>query len=240
MMRLRRVLEVLGVNAVPVAGVYAAEWSWATALAIYWCETLLGSLFVAARLWLHERWRDPASVPDAAPESSFAPRRAGAFLAMAVPFTLGHGLMLAAIFGIVLRQTPDADHLQQAALAVGAIQAIALGVDLWTLHAWPVARVNELADYAGGRIAFVQLATMIGLFAVAALDRAEAFFAFFAIVKTAADMTRTLMPRLDQGTPDAPPVWLAAIMRRFPSQKSETFDEYWRRTNRGEKSKRRG
>jgi hypothetical protein len=80
-----------------VAGVYAADWSWATALANYWWETLLGSLFVAVRLWLHGRWRDPASVPDVGPESSFAPRRAGAFLAMAVPFTLGHGVMLAAI-----------------------------------------------------------------------------------------------------------------------------------------------
>jgi hypothetical protein len=233
MARLRRLAEVLGLNAVPVAGVYAAEWSWATVLAIYWWETLVGSLFVAVRLWLHARWRDPAAVPDVVAESSFAPRRAGAFLAMAVPFTLAHGLMLAAIFGIALRQTPDADHLRQAALAVLALQAVGLGFDLWSLHAWPVGRVNELADYASGRIVFVQLTTLVGLFTVAALGRPETFFAFFAGVKTISDITRTLVPRVDQGSPDRPPAWLGAIMKRVPPRNGETFEARWRRTNRG-------
>ena len=36
---------------------------------------------------------------------------------------------------------------------------------------------------------------------------------------------------IDSGTPGAPPRWLAAVMRRFPRQNGESFEEYWLRTN---------
>ena len=48
-------LSILGVNAVPAAGYLGGGWSGATALAFYWCETLLIAVFVAARIALH--WR---------------------------------------------------------------------------------------------------------------------------------------------------------------------------------------
>jgi hypothetical protein len=114
------------------------------------------------------------------------------------------------------------------------MQGVSLGIDLWTLHAWPVARLNELADYATGRVVFVQLTTIVGLFTVALLNRPETFFAFFAGVKTLSDITRMLVPRVDQGTPDHPPAWLGAIMKRFPARHGETFEEHWRRTHRGQ------
>jgi hypothetical protein len=52
---LRRLVPVAGANAVPVAGVFLAGWNGATALTLYWCENLLGSLLVLARLALHRR-----------------------------------------------------------------------------------------------------------------------------------------------------------------------------------------
>lgn len=50
-----RGLSILGVNAVPAAGYLGGGWSGATALAFYWCETVLIAVFVAARIALH--WR---------------------------------------------------------------------------------------------------------------------------------------------------------------------------------------
>ena len=54
--RLVRVVELLGVNAVPVLGVFAGHWSWATALSVSWAENLSAAGLVAARLWLYRRW----------------------------------------------------------------------------------------------------------------------------------------------------------------------------------------
>lgn len=222
--------ELLGVNSVPVVGVLAGGWSPATALTVYWLENLVAAILVAARLALHARWRDPAQVPDVAPGSSFAPRRAGAFLAAAVPFTLAHAAMLGVVFAVVLDTRPDGAALRQAALALVVMQGLAFGADLWTLADWPLTRVNERADYLLGRVVLVHLSILAGMFLAASLDRPAAFFWFFVGCKVLSDLTR-LLPRVDQGTPGAPPRWLAAIMRRFPRQNGETFEEYWARTH---------
>lgn len=229
--RWTRLVELLGVNSVPVVGVLAGEWSSATALTVYWIENLVASVLTAGRLALHARWRDPSADPDVAAESSFACRRPGPFLATTVPFSIAHGLMLVAVFALVLNVAPDAGHLRQAAVALVVMQGLAFGVDLWTLADWPVARVNERADHLTGRVVMVHLAILIGMVAFAWLHRPGAFFAFFVGCKLLADAT-ALLPRVDPGTPDRPPRWLAAIMRHVPRQNGETFEEYWRRTHR--------
>jgi hypothetical protein len=35
---------------------------------------------------------------------------------------------------------------------------------------------------------------------------------------------------LPQWNPQAPPRWLVSVMKLFPKQRGETFEEYWRRT----------
>ena len=53
---LARLSLLLGVNAVPVVGVAGAGWTNATALVLYWCETVILVLLVALRIRLHRRW----------------------------------------------------------------------------------------------------------------------------------------------------------------------------------------
>lgn len=226
-----KLLEMIGVNSIPVLGVFAGDWTSSTALAVYWFENLVASVLTAGRLALHARWRDRSGDPVVAAESSFAPRRVGPFLIQTVPFTIAHGLMLAAVFALVLKVAPDLAHLRQAALALVVMQGLAFGADLWTLADWPVARVNERADYLTGRVVMVHLTIVVGMFAFLWLNRPDAFFAFFVGCKVLADVT-SLLPRVDQGTPDRPPRWLAAVMRRIPRQNGETFEEYWARTHR--------
>jgi len=228
--RWTRLVELLGVNSVPIVGVVAGDWSSATALTVYWIENLVASGLTAGRLALHARWSDPSADRVVAPDSPFARRRPGPLLASTVPFTIAHGLMLAAVFALVLRVAPDAGHLRQAAVALVAMQGLAFGIDLWTLADWPLARVNERADYLTGRVVMVHLTILIGVVAFAWLNRPGAFFAFFVGCKLLADAT-SLLPRVDPGTPGRPPRWLAAIMRYVPRQNGETFEEYWRRTH---------
>lgn len=229
--RWTRLAELIGVNSIPVIGVLAGDWSPATALTVYWFENLFASVLIALRLALHERWRDPATVPDVPEGSSFAARRPGPFLLAAIPFGLAHGVMLAAIFAFVLDTRPDTAQLMRAVPAIAALQALAFGTDLWTLADWPVARLTRDADYMQGRVVAVHLSLMVGMFLFAYFRTPAAFFGFFIGVKVLSDLSR-MLPQLDQGTPDAPPRWLAAIMRRIPAQNGETFEEYWRRTNR--------
>src|SRR4051812_47848835 len=49
-------LIVLFTNGIVIYGVGWREWNGATALAVYWIETVIGGLLVAVRIWLHRRW----------------------------------------------------------------------------------------------------------------------------------------------------------------------------------------
>ena len=53
---LARLSLLFGLNAVPVVGVARAGWTNATALVLYWCETVILVLLVALRIHLHRRW----------------------------------------------------------------------------------------------------------------------------------------------------------------------------------------
>jgi hypothetical protein len=229
MRRWTRLAEMLGVNSIPVLGVFAGDWTSSTALAVYWLENLIAALLIGARLWLHRRWqpaRDEAGqrLPQARPPSEL--------LIKAIPFTLAHGLFLLPVFLIITKLTPDPEQLRQAALALLVLQGLAFGIDLWTLERWPAARVNERADHLLGRVALVHLSIIIGMFLFAWLERPIAFFGFFVGCKLLADLSSFLpKPKIDQGTLDRPPRWLAAIMRHVPLQNGETFEQYWVRTN---------
>ncbi len=225
--RLTKIVEVLGVNSVPVIGVFAGEWSSATALSVYWAENLIASLLIAGRLYLHRRWN---GVADAASSGAPAVKAPGPFLGTAIPFTLAHGVMLAAIFAAVVKAAPDLANLRQAIVALLVVQGLAFGVDLWTLERWPAHRVNERADYLLGRVVLVHLSIIAGMVLAAWLDRPGAFFAFFVACKVLSDLTQFL-PRIDTAPGSAPPRWLSALMRKLPSKDGRTFEQHWADTH---------
>ena len=232
--RFTRLLEMVGVNSVPVLGVFASDWSSATALSVYWAENLIAAVLIGARLWLYRRWS-----ADAAPSLSLTtgPRPVvaqapGTFLGTAIPFTLAHGVMLGAVFVVVVKASPDMADLQQAIVALLVFQGLAFGIDLWTLDRWPAHRVNERADYLLGRVVLVHLSIIAGMILAAWLDRPGAFFAFFVGCKVLADLTQFL-PRINTAPGSAPPRWLSVLMRRFPKKDGLTFDEHWTRSHGG-------
>src|ERR1700709_2851657 len=99
-MRLRSILTALGLNAIPAAGWFLGDWSAGTTLVLYWFETLLGTIFVAARILVNRRLRPSKGHWNyQAPQTEATPGRSSylsAFLGPALVFTLAHGIFLAA------------------------------------------------------------------------------------------------------------------------------------------------
>lgn len=224
--RLTKLAETLGLNSLPLVGVFAGDWSWSTVFSVYWAENLIATALIGLRLWLHARWRRAAeATPDAA-----ATKPAGPFVVTALVFTVAHGAFLILIFALVTKVAPDLGELRQGLIALAVVQGLAFGVDLWTLEQWPAARVNERADHMLGRVVLVHVSIIAGMFAFAFFDTQWAFFACFAGLKALSDAAQFL-PRAAAGDPSKPPRWLAAIANRFPKQKGESFEAYWARTH---------
>ena len=110
---LGRLAQALGINSVPVAGMFGEGWSQGTALAIYWVEGLLVIGFIAVRVILHRRWTKKAGHTSGAVVTttrrdgkSVTTTRSGTllsgYLVTAIPFTLAHGLFLAIILFLFL------------------------------------------------------------------------------------------------------------------------------------------
>lgn len=186
LIRLVRLVEAIGVNALPIGGVVAGGWSQATALSLYWWENLAAGLFIAARLLLHQRWNPGTPLP------ANRLQQPGQFFVTTLAFTIAHGVFLAAVFALVLKAGPDAGHLRAAIVPLAGLQAFAFGVDAWTLATWPQARVHALADHLLGRVVLVHLSLIAGLVLYGAVDREWAFFTCFATLKGLSDLARFL------------------------------------------------
>ena len=116
-MRLRPVLTALGLNAVPAWGWFVGEWSAGTMLVLYWLETLIGTLLLACLIIIHRRIRPSKGHWDyRAPQGQASQTGSGrstyltAFLVPAVAFTVVHGIFLAALGFVAIKNnlSPEA------------------------------------------------------------------------------------------------------------------------------------
>ncbi len=185
--RLIRVAETLGVNSLPFVGLVAGDWSWSTALGVYWFENLIAAGLVALRLVLHQRWR--AALNERLPNEVKSP---GHFFTITLVFNLAHGLFLGLVLLLVLKSAPDLAALEQAFFALLVLQGLAFGFDLWTLDQWPLARLTERAGHLLGRVVLVHLSIIAGMIAFAIFDEAWTFFAVFAGLKGLSDVAQFL------------------------------------------------
>ena len=134
-MRWTRLLEILGFNSIPFVGWYAAGWSPAVALILFWAENAIVTVTLAARIRLHERWtglqgHDRAHLGVVAKTGASAETvRFGnfltEFLAGAIPFVVVHGIILAVILGSVVDVPIDRNAVRQGVLGLVLIEAAA-------------------------------------------------------------------------------------------------------------------
>jgi len=240
---LGRLAQALGVNSVPVAGMFGEGWSQGTALAIYWIEGLLVIGFIAVRVILHRRWTKKAGhvsgrvVTTTRRNGKTATRTSsgtllGGYLVTAIPFTLAHGLFLGIILFLFLPKEfgPQAGvslaDLKLGLLGVLFFLILGLVIDLISLKDKSFRWIELLTQRALGRIFVVHLTIIFGMGALAFFHAPAAFFLVFAGLKLLVDLG-SVMPHRELDV--QPPRW-AKHLDKIKSAGGETFSENWKRT----------
>jgi len=246
--RLRGLVSLLGINAIPLAGVFFGGWSGATALSLYWWENLVGCLLVALRLLLHRRWtgkrgyerlhltlasRDGGGEPPRPwrpGQKKLRVERKGNFVqefaVSALAATAVHGLLLWFVVSKVLDRSPDGEALRLGVLGVAAVQVATFLWDLRGLRQRPFAWVREQAQTTLNRVTLIHLFLIVGTW-VALKSETITFFGPFAVLKAMADAGNLLAKsgvNLDSSI--EAPRWLAATMERISPGRD--FAGYWR------------
>lgn len=242
-------LRVLGLNAVPVGGVMLAGWSTGTGLALYWCETLLGTATNALRIALHRRFTNKRghyrgqlgveiNAGDSQPSRQTARGRTKwrsfltEYLVGSLVFTFAHGLFLAIILGAFIKSWPAKSDLLYGLAGIALFQAGGLAVDLTTLREWPFARLKLQVQSAMGRVVLVHLAIIFGMALVFWLEKPGSFFWVFGGLKTVSDVGGLFAGRSGamadaNAAPAAPPRWAKRVVEKIAP--GEDFDVYWQR-----------
>jgi hypothetical protein len=222
------ILSVLFSNGLVIWGLGWAGWSGPTALAIYWGENAVGTIFIALRIWLHRRltrkrghYRNhlglQASGAGADKIQSITDKSFLAeYLTTSVIFTLGHGVFVLAIFALIFKDAPDADTMRWALLAIGLSQLVGFLGDLVGLRHRSFAWLKLVAGRGLARVLVVQLAIIFGIALAALTGRNAALGIPFAglklLVELAGAFATEKPPPSDEG-----PAWLVRFMKKcFP------------------------
>jgi hypothetical protein len=222
MPRWPRLFELIGLNTIPIVGVFAQGWSASTALTLYWLESIAMAAFLMIRIALHRHWtrkrgheRQPLLQE---------------VLVTSIPFSVAHGVFLGFFF-FALNVAPDRHTVVQAAQLMLLVEGLTLAFDMRSLADWPLARLRERSELLFGRVALVHLTIIVGGAMLAYNGAPARALTVFVVLKALSDLGSLLPRNVAAGTDHAPPAWIAWIGRVFPKQNGETFEEYWRRTH---------
>jgi hypothetical protein len=222
-------------------GWFVADWSAGTTLLVYWLETLIGILLVAARIVIHRRARPSKGHWDyraaQGQQTSFSKRTTylSAFLVPAVAFSLVHGVFLGVLGFMMISKhhSPEAridlDALCAGMLGVAFFQLADFVFDLFWLRSRPFAWVERLGNLSISRVLVIHLTILGGMAAVMFTGANRNFFGVFIFLKTMLNLSLVL----PQYQPKTPPRWLSSLMDRVPGKKLEdaNFAAFWKRTD---------
>ena len=225
---------LLAANAVPALGWFAADWSPATTLVVYWFETAVGLVAIYLRGVLNQRWKPQRGHFEYEGTQSRGVRARGSFIKnfgfITFVFTAAHGFFIAVIV-LILTNNGHADvvNLSWRSVGFGCLQILAImAVDFFTdlpyLRTWTFRHLEQTANQSFGRIAVVHLALIFGMFVAAITDSPARMFGVFVVIKT----LFSLSTALPQHTPAAPPAWLSRAMNRIrPEPVGKRFEDEW-------------
>jgi hypothetical protein len=248
MLALIQALLILGLNAIPVGGVILQHWSPSTALTLYWCENLLGTLLVTLRIAQHaRRTRKRGHCRIQINQNSITQSHLTSdlftftreFALLGFVFTLAHGFFLALVFLLVLKSPPSWNEIHQGLRYMIPIQIAGFLVDLPQLGSWSFAQLKRRSASILGRIVLIHLAIIGGMFIAAFSSRPHLFFSVFGTLKTLTDLA-SLLPAPARA-PDEAPRWFLTLARILgpakPGLHSRDPAAWWRESNRAERSR---
>jgi hypothetical protein len=234
MRTLLHVAQLAGLNAVPVLGVLADGWSSATALVLYWCETVLLAALIAVRIEWHRH----------------ATRKRGHYLPMQVTTRSGHRVTrreqvvpYSVVFGLVsavgclaqgaflfivlqragLLQAVRLEDLRAGLRVTAVLVALGFAIDLFGLRQRPFAWIDAISLRVLRRMLVVQVVVIIGFAAVGWFDAPQAVLAGFALFKLLTDIGS----QVPDYNPREAPAWMVRWL-------GPGFADHWRRERRQE------
>jgi hypothetical protein len=239
---MRSLITALGINAVPAAGWFFADWSAGTMLVLYWLETLIGTVLVGIRIVLHRRirpsnghWNYQAPKGGEA-HTSKRSTYLSAFLVPALVFTFAHGFFLAVLGGMLIAKknlSPEIriepENLLAGLVGILIFQLIDFVADLFFLRKRPFAWIERLGNVSISRVLVIHLTIIGGMFAVLFTGANRNFFGVFIFLKTMLNLSLVT----PQWKPRTPPLWLSSTMDRIgsPKYKDTSFAEFWQKTD---------
>lgn len=240
-MNVRSILTALGLNAVPALGWFVGEWSAGTTLLLYWLETLIGTVLVAARIMIHRRFRPskghwdyraPQSSGSSSPSSGADSSYLVAFLVPALAFTFAHGIFLVALGFMMIKNLHSVEaRVDPHALLMGlsGISFFQVGEFAWDLPSLrdrPFVWIERLGQMTLSRVFVVHLTIIGGMAAVMFTGADRNFFGVFIFLKALLNCSLVL----PQYQPKTPPRWLSSLMDRVPGKmhKGESFAQFWK------------
>jgi hypothetical protein len=237
-MRFRPLITALGLNAIPALGWFVGDWSAGTTLVIYWLETLIGTLLLAVRIIIHRRIRpskghwDYHAPQTQTPQGNSRSTYLAAFLVPALVFTFAHGIFLAALGFMAIKNnlSPEAmvnvHDLLAGLIGVGIFQLADFILDLTRLRDRPFAWIEKLGQITLARVIVVHLTIIGGMAAVMFTGANRNFFGVFIFLKTMLQCSLVL----PQYHPETPPTWLSQLMDRIgsPKYKNTNFAQFWK------------
>ena len=234
---LARLSLLLGLNAVPVVGVAGAGWTNATALVLYWCETVILVLLVALRIRLHRRWTNKRChycetlVKITRNGLSRTERSTGyfgtSFIAVALTFATAQAVFLSfVLYKTHLLDNVSFTQLIQGLAATAMFLCVEFLIDLRGLRERPFAWIRDMSNAVLWRVFLVQIVIICGVVGIAWLGLPRITLITFVALKLYTDATSQL-PQYD---PAEAPAWVVCVF-------GNGFARYWRAAKRVEKAR---
>ena len=175
-------LQALGINAVPVVGMFAADWSVETAMLLYLLENLIGIPLAALLVRLLAPAREDA------PGMRVRHRREilNTYLIVALSFSLGSAIFILFVVYRTTNGQVDFTGLRAGLGAIGLFALLGFLVDLVYMRPRSLPRAEKVLERSLGRIFLLYLAVFVGMFL--AIFGLASFFIPFVVLKTLVDI----------------------------------------------------
>jgi uncharacterized protein DUF6498 len=187
-----RVLLAVIVTGITVYGVFILGWSVATALALFWCENVVGIVLIALLFLIHR------SVTHMRGHNRPV---LAAFVFQASVFTLFHGIFLSFFIFVLFPDSEDPQifnwpQFKLGMMMIGSALMLRFLIDAALVKRMPFAELRTKTAAFMSRVVVVHLTIIFGMMAMMALGRAKAMFGVFAALKLLADVVPVSDPKL--------------------------------------------
>lgn len=203
MNRLVRLTQLIGLNSIPVVGIIYGGWSDPTALALYWCETVMLAVTVSARIHVHRRMtrkrghflEKRVRTTERGRTVSGVGHFGTSFFVFSIVLSVFNAMFLSWAVGEERMNAINGAQLKQGVLAAAALLILGFFIDMPGIRQRPFAWIRQMSTSVLWRVFLVQFAIILGVMGAQALDLPRATLLAFVGLKLYTDVV-TQIPAL--------------------------------------------